>query len=87
MTSGELQLIRAQQNANASRMRALKGLDEWRAYVAHLDGRIMEETERLVQGKVEQFDYLKGLIEGLRMAKALPDLVIAHAEAGRAREV
>ena len=44
--------------------------------VAHLDGQILDTTERMLRGKMDDFLYYKGLIEGLRLARGLPEHLI-----------
>ena len=86
MTDREYAAYLAQQDTAAGWLREVRRTEGWTHYDQALAARITEETELMLQGVVEKFEYRKGLIEGLRIARALPDHVIDHAEAAHARE-
>lgn len=86
MTDQEWKAYQAQQNTAAAWMREVQRTEGWRHYEEFLLARIAEETELMLQGDITKFEYRKGLIEGLRVAKALPDLIIAQAEVAHAHQ-
>ena len=43
---------------------------------AHLEAHLLDATERMIRGKLDDFLYYKGFIEGLRTARGLPERLI-----------
>lgn len=84
MTPHDWKVQVAHQEAIARCMSEIRHTEGWQMLVRQLDDRMAEQTELMLQGGVDKFEYRKGLIEGLRVARALPDLLIAQAEAAHA---
>lgn len=64
----------------AARMQDLMGGLGWDAYCVELEKREKDHIERMVGGSKEDFEYLKGVIQGLREAVYLPAIIIKQAK-------
>lgn len=72
--------------SDAALMRDWRYTQAHDVYIRHLDAALAGWTERLLAGDAQQFPYLRGVIEGLRIARQLPATIEAHAKRVAAAE-
>jgi hypothetical protein len=72
---------KAHWKAVASAMRAVMGSEGWDSYRRELELAEIRLTERLIGCSRDEFDRIRGQIEGLREAQRLPAHIIARADA------
>jgi hypothetical protein len=61
-------------------MQDLMGHLGWDAYCNELEKREQDHVNRMISGDKNEFEYLKGKIEGLREAVHLPAIIIQQAK-------
>lgn len=74
---------RAQQLAvqsDAAWIRDWRHTESYDVYLRHLDAAIAGWVERVLAGDAQQFLYLKGLVDGLRIARNLPQTIEMNAK-------
>ena len=64
----------------AALLKELRGTQGWACYTEALRDCIAGTTERMIQGTIPEFEYLRGRIHGMRDALTLPDLLIQRAK-------
>jgi hypothetical protein len=72
---------KAHWKAVASAMRAVMGSEGWDSYRRELELAEIRLTERLIGCSRDEFDRIRGQIEGLREAYHIPAHIIARADA------
>jgi hypothetical protein len=68
---------KAHWQAVAHSMRALKATEGWDAYRLELEGALNRLQERLMVCSKDDFDRIRGQIDGFRQALTLPEQIIA----------
>ena len=68
------------QHVHAAKMRVLLTSEGWDAYRGVLGDAELRWMERTCTGSRDEFDYHKGVIEGLRLAYLIPGQIIERAK-------